>query len=431
MSAMSDEFLTRRAQRLGPNVQTFYEEPVHIVRGEGVWLWDASGKRYLDCYNNVPHVGHCHPRVVEAISKQAATLNTHTRYLHNGVLDYADVLTSSFDASLSTVALTCTGSEANDIALRMAQAVTGKRGFIATNHTYHGNTSAVSMLSRTNEPKGGAPSNYAFVPAPDSYRPLGGVAGARHALAFAAEVEAAIHRLEESGEGFAALVICPYFANEGFPDLDNDWLLPTVEVVRKAGGVLIADEVQPGFGRLGSHLWCHQRMGFVPDVVTLGKSMANGHPVGAVVTTPDIMKAFRTSFRYFNTFGGNPVSMAAALATWQVLHDEGLQRNADDVGTYAKSGLQELQKRHDMIGDVRGCGLFMGAEFVDERETKSPAPGFTKRVVNEMKQRGVLLNFLGVYYNTLKIRPPMPFSRANADQFLNTLDDVLTRLTRE
>jgi 4-aminobutyrate aminotransferase-like enzyme len=425
---MTESLIERRARLLGHNVQTFYEKPVHIVKGEGVWLWDAEGKRYLDCYNNVPHVGHCHPRVVEAICKQAATLNTHTRYLHEAVLDYADALTTSFDRSLSTVAMTCTGSEANDIALRIAQAVTGKRGFIATNHTYHGNTSAVSLLSRTNEPKGGAPANYAFVPAPDSYRPLGGIGGKPHAEAFAREVQAAISKLEENGEGFAALVVCPYFANEGFPDLDDDWLLPTLEVVRKAGGLLIADEVQPGFGRLGTHLWCHQKMGFVPDIVTLGKSMANGHPVGAVITSADNMKAFRSSFRYFNTFGGNPVSMAAAMATWQVLHDEGLMQNAADVGAYAKTGLNELQSRHAVIGDVRGCGLFMGAEFVTDRANKTPATAYTKRVVNEIRRRGVLLNFLGVHYNTLKIRPPMPFSRANADQFLGTLDDVLTAL---
>jgi 4-aminobutyrate aminotransferase-like enzyme len=428
MNAPSTKLLQRRAQRLGPNVQTFYDEPVHIVRGEGVWLWDVDGKRYLDCYNNVPHVGHCHPRVVEAISRQAATLNTHTRYLHDAVLDYADALTSSFDPSLSTVALTCTGSEANDIALRMAEAVTGKRGFIATNHTYHGNTSAVSLLSRTNEPKGGAPSNYAFVPAPDSYRPLGGTAGKPHALAFAKEVEAKIVDLEDAGHGFAALVICPFFANEGFPDLDADWLIPTIDVVRKAGGLLIADEVQPGFGRLGSHMWCHTRMGFVPDVVTLGKSMANGHPVGAVVTAAETMKDFRSSFRYFNTFGGNPVSMAAAMATWKVLHDENLMQNADTVGAYAKQGMRALQKRHAVIGDVRGLGLFMGAEFVMDRVEKTPASAYTRRVVNEMRRRGVLLNFLGIHYNTLKIRPPMPFSRENADLFLNTLDDVLTKL---
>jgi 4-aminobutyrate aminotransferase-like enzyme len=218
MATESDmKLMDRRARLLGPNVQTFYEEPVHIVRGEGVWLWDAEGRRYLDCYNNVPHVGHCHPRVVEAICKQAATLNTHTRYLHTAVLDYADQLTASFDSALSTVAMTCTGSEANDIALRIAQAVTGKRGFIATNHTYHGNTSAVSLLSRTNEPKGGAPSNYAFVPAPDSYRPLGGVGGKPHAEAFAREVAQAIAELEKMVMALQHLWSVPSLRMKVFP----------------------------------------------------------------------------------------------------------------------------------------------------------------------------------------------------------------------
>lgn len=426
--ASTQDLLERRARLLGPNVPTFYAEPLHLVKGEGVWVWDADGRRYLDCYNNVPHVGHCHPRVVEAICRQAATLNTHTRYFHEAILDYIEKLTATFDPSLSTAILTCTGSEANDIALRIGQAVTGKTGIIATDHTYHGNTMAVSQLSRTNPPPGGAWPNYRFVPAPDSYRPLGGVAGAPHAQAFAAEVERAIADLERAGHGLAALIICPYFANEGFPDLAPGWLDPAIAAVRKAGGIVIADEVQPGFGRLGSHMWGHRRAGVVPDVVTLGKPMANGHPVGGVVTSSDHMKAFRTSFRYFNTFGGNPVSAAAALATLQVIAEEDLMANADAVGRYARNGLSRLAARHPVIGDVRGAGLFFGAEMVTDRAAKTPATVFTKAVANEMRRRGVLLNYLGIHYNTLKIRPPMPFSRDNADLMLATLDEVLTAL---
>lgn len=422
--ASADEIIARRAKYLGPNVSTFYADPVHLVKGEGVWVWDTDGKRYLDCYNNVPHVGHCNPRVVEAICKQASTLNTHTRYLHEGLLDYIELLTSTFDASLSTAIMTCTGSEANDIALRIAQAVTGKTGVIATDHTYHGNTMAVSQLSRTNPPPGGAWNNYRFVPAPDSYRPLGGVAGLPHAQAFAASVQQKIDELEEQGCGFSTLIICPYFANEGFPDLPKGWLDPTVEVVRRAGGIIIADEVQPGFGRVGECMWGHQKIGFVPDVVTIGKPMANGHPVGGVVTTAEMMKAFRNGFRYFNTFGGNPVSAAAAKATLQVVQDEGLMENARDVGQYAKDGLSRMAAKYECIGDVRGSGLFFGAELVLERKTKTPASAYTKKIANAMRQRGILLNFLGIHYNTLKIRPPMPFSRTNADLLLETLDDV-------
>ena len=425
MNSSSAQLMARRAQRLGPNVSTFYDEPVHLVKGEGCWVWDKAGRRYLDCYNNVPHVGHCHPKVVEAISKQAATFNSHTRYLHEAILDYADRLTATFADPLSTVIMTCSGSEANDIALRMAQAVTGKSGIIATDHTYHGNTELVSRLSVTNPPPGGGAERVQYVPAPDSYRPLGGEAGMPHAHAFAAEVQNAIDELEASGVGFSCIILCPYFANEGFPDLPAGWLDPTVEVVRKADGLIIADEVQPGFGRIGSHMWGHQYQGMQPDVVTLGKPMGNGHPVAGVVTSPEIMKAFRESFRYFNTFGGNPVSCAAALATLEVVEEEGLMENARVVGEHAKQGLRELATRHECIGDVRGKGLFFGAEMVLDKAAKTPATEFTNRVANAMRQRGVLLNKLGIHYNTLKVRPPLPFSVEQADLFLSTLDEVL------
>ena len=418
--------LARRKQRLGNNVSTFYDDPLHLVKGQGVWVWDKDGRKYLDCYNNVPHVGHCHPKVVEAICKQAATFNSHTRYLHENILDYADRLTATFADPLSTVIMTCSGSEANDIALRMAQAVTGKTGIIATDHTYHGNTELVSRLSRSNPPPGGGAGRVKYVATPDSYRPLGGEAGAAHAQAFANEVQLTIDSLEESGVGFSAIILCPYFANEGFPDLPAGWLDPTIAVVRKAGGIIIADEVQPGFGRTGTNMWAHQNMGFQPDVVTLGKPMGNGHPVAGLVTTPDCMDAFRQSFRYFNTFGGNPVSCAAALATLDVLEEEGLMENARVVGEYAKNGLNELAKKYECIGDVRGSGLFFGAEMVLDRETKEPATEFTLEVANAMRQRGVLINKLGVNYNVLKVRPPMPFAKAHADLLLETLDEVLS-----
>lgn len=422
----TDDMMADRTRLLGPGISTFYEEPVHLVKGDGVWVWDAEGRKYLDCYNNVPHVGHCHPRVVEAIAAQAATLNTHTRYLHDGILRYVEKLTATFAPPLSTAVMTCTGSEANDIALRMAEAVTGKRGVIATDHTYHGNTTVVAQLSMTNRPATGDGAHVRHVPAPDSYRPLGGTPGAPHAEAFARAIQDQIDALEASGHGFSALILCPYFANEGFPDLAPDFLEPAARVVARAGGLLIADEVQPGFGRIGSHMWGHQRTRVAPDIVTLGKPMGNGHPVAGVVTSPEVMAAFRASFRYFNTFGGNPVSCAAAEAVLDVLEDEGLMAQAHDVGTYARARLQELATRHACIGDVRGAGLFFGAEMVLDRAAKTPATAFTKRVANAMRQNGVLINFLGIHYNVLKIRPPMPFTRAHADLMIDTLDAVLT-----
>ncbi|MDF8359252.1 aspartate aminotransferase family protein [Ensifer adhaerens] len=422
------DLIARRERLLGRNMSLFYEEPVHLVRGEGVWLFDADGRRYLDCYNNVPHVGHCHPRVTEAIARQASTLNTHTRYLHEGILDYVERLTATFDKSLDAAILTCTGSEANDVALRMAQAVTGKTGVIATDHTYHGNTAAVSQLSTRMPPVGGFGGHVRHVPAPDSYRPLGGEPGDAFAAAFTAKVEEAIASLEQSPHGFSALIIDPFFANEGFPELPWEFLDGAVAAVRKAGGLVIADEVQPGFGRTGGHMWGHQKAGIVPDIVTLGKPMGNGHPIGGVIAGADTLNAFRKAFRYFNTFGGNPVSCAAAMAVLDVIESEKLIENAAAVGAYAKAGLARLADKHDVIGDIRGSGLFFGAELVTDRSEKTPASDLATKVINGMRERGVLMGKLGIHQCTTKIRPPMPFTRDNADLMLSMLDDVLSGL---
>lgn len=424
MTRSTAEIMSDRTRLMGPNVSTFYDDPVHIVRGEGVWLWDAEGRKYLDCYNNVPHVGHCNPRVVEAICRQASTLNTHTRYLHEGILSYIDRLTGTMAAPLDTAILTCTGSEANDIALRMAEAITGRRGIIATDATYHGNTSLVSQLSKSNTPSVGfgLERYFRFVDAPDSYR-----APDPDGALFAAKVAAQIAALEEDGTGFAALTICPYFLNEGFPDTPDDWLKPVAEIVRKAGGLLICDEVQSGFGRIGTHMWAHEKMGVVPDVVVLGKPMGNGHPIGGVVANGDTIAAFRKGYRYFNTFGGNPVSCAAAMAVLDEIEEKDLVANAQSVGVYARSRMSALADAHEVIGDVRGSGLIFGAEMVTDRAAKTPATAFTDRVINAMRDRGILLSKLGRHKNTLKIRPPMPFSKDNADLLFDTLNDVLTQ----
>lgn len=422
LSRSTQKLLADRSRLLGPNVSTFYNDPIHVVKGKGVWLWDAEGRRYLDCYNNVPHVGHCNERVVEAICHQASTLNTHTRYLHDGILDYLERLTATMDGALDTAILTCTGSEANDIALRMAEGMTGKRGIIATDATYHGNTSLVSHLSQSNVPTVGfgLGQYFRFVEAPDSYRSPD-PDGAKFAAAVAEQIAA--H--EESGTGFAALVICPYFLNEGFPDHPKGWLKPAAEVVRKAEGLLICDEVQSGFGRTGTHMWAHQKMGIVPDVMTLGKPMGNGHPVGSVVTTSEILATFRKGYRYFNTFGGNPVSCAAAVAVLEELHEKDLMGSAKSVGNHARKRLEQLRSKYNCIGDARGSGLIFGAEMVHDHDNKSPASEFTDRVINAMRNRGVILSKLGRHKNTLKIRPPMPFSIENTDLLFDTLDEVL------
>jgi len=416
------DLMQRRRNLLGPNVSTFYDEPVHMVRGEGVWLWDADGRQYLDCYNNVPHVGHCNPRVVEALCRQAATLNTHTRYLHEGILDYVERLTATYADPLKTAILTCTGSEANDIALRMAEAMTGKRGIIATDATYHGNTTLVSHLSKSNVPEVGfgLGQYLRHVEAPDSYRipdPDG-----QH---FAAKVQEAIDDLERSGIGFAALIVCPLFLNEGFPNQVQGWLKPAAEAVRRAGGLLICDEVQSGFGRSGTHFWAHQKQGVIPDVVTMGKPMGNGHPVAGLVTSAEIMARFRKSFRYFNTFGGNPVSCAAAMAVLEELEEKKLQAHAEKIGLLAQRRLSKLADKYEIIGDVRQSGMVFGAEFVLDRESKEPAVAFADRIVNQMRQRGIILSKLGRHKNTLKIRPPMPFAEEHLDLLMTTLDDVI------
>ena len=421
---MTESFQDRRARLMGPNVPTFYQSPVNIVKGQGVWLWDANGKRYLDCYNNVAHVGHCHPRVVAAIAGQAATLNTHTRYFHDGVLDYIERLTATLGHGISQAIMVCTGSEANDIALRMAHAVTGKTGMIATDNTYHGNTTAVSQLSTRKPPIGGYAPNIRLVPSPETLRPVGGTVEGQ-AAAFAANVTRAIAELEDAGFGFAGMLFCPVFANEGLPTLPPGFLTPTIAAIRKAGGVVIADEVQPGFGRVGSHFWGHDLMGIAPDIVTVGKPMANGHPVAAVLARPDVMAAFRDAFSYFNTFGGNPVSAAACNAVLDVIEDEDLQHNAAKVSAHMLDRLRAL--RHPLLADVRATGMFFGVEFVTDA-AMTPASDFVANLVEVMVDRGFILNKIGRGGGALKIRPPLPFSTENADQLVDALADVLKTL---
>ncbi|MFN3723224.1 MAG: aspartate aminotransferase family protein [Paracoccaceae bacterium] len=414
---MAETMEQRRARLMGPNVPTFYRQPVHIVRGQGVWLWDADGKRYLDCYNNVAHVGHCHPRVVAAIARQAAVLNTHTRYHHDLVLDYIERLTATLGHGLSQAIMVCTGSEANDLALRMAQAVNGKTGIIATDNTYHGNTAAVSQLSTRRPPIGGRAPHVRLVPSPETLVPLGGSLAAQPE-AFAAHVARAIDELRSAGFGFSGLMLCPVFANEGLPAVGPGFLDPTVAVVRRAGGLILCDEVQPGFGRVGSHFWGHDWLGFAPDVVTVGKPMANGHPVAACLARPEVMAAFRDAFGYFNTFGGNPVSAAACLATLDVIKDEGLQTRGAVTAAYLMERMAAL--RHGRIVNVRGVGMFFGLEFGGDG-----AGEFAADLVEDMVARGFLLNRIGKGGATLKIRPPMVFGLAEADLLADALQAAL------
>ncbi len=426
--ASIDALLDRRHKVLGAHAPLFYDCPLHLVRADGVWVYDADGRRYLDAYNNVPHVGHCHPRVVEALRCQAATLNIHTRYLDEHIVAYAERLLSHFDYSLSRVMFCCTGSEANELALRIVRECTGGTGVITTAYSYHGNTAAVSQVSSlfTRPEKHGA--NVRFIPVMDPYRDRQDSSDEQLARRYAEEVRGAIESFAAAGLRFAGLLFCTCFSTEGLPMVPRDFMPQALQHVHAAGGLFIADEVQGGFGRLGTHMWGHQRLGVVPDLVTLGKPMGNGHPLAAVVTRPELGDRFTRENVYFNTFGGNPVSAQVGMAVLQVLEEEGLMAHAREVGEYTLRRLRRLAARHALIGDVRGSGLFFGVELVRDRERKIPAPQETQRLVNKMRDHGVLLSRIGPHSNVLKIRPPLVFSREHADLLADTLDRVLTAL---
>lgn len=424
----NSKLLFRRERLLGTNVPTFYDDPVHIVKGQGVWLWDSSGKKYLDCYNNVPHVGHCHPKVVEAISQQASTLNTHTRYLHEGILDYTEHLATKFSKNLSSAVMVCSGSEANDIALRMAQVLSGNQGIICTDNTYHGNTALVSQIGSRTEPIGGYGDFVSHIPSPIGSDTCYEKTDPLENEKLAEITQEKIDAFQASGVGLACLIICPFFANEGFPTLKKGFLDPIIARVRKAGGLVIADEVQPGFGRVGNTWWGHQLLGIKPDIVTLGKPMGNGYPIAAVVSSKENIGVFRKRFRYFNTFGGNPVAMAAAQSTLNVIEEENLVNHAFTVGRRALDKLKELVAKYECLGVARGSGLFFGAEVCDQEG--NPDATTARLIVNAMRERGVLINSLGRHNSILKIRPPLPIKNTEIDLLINTLDDVLATLEK-
>lgn len=424
----TEELLSRRYDLLGRGSPLFYDKPLHIVRGEGVWLYDADGQRYLDAYNNVPHVGHCHPRVVKAIADQAATLNTHTRYLHENIVAYGERLVSNFDAPLAMVMFACTGSEANDLAMQMARHCTGQRGLIATDFAYHGNTTAVVTISTSGAGEHERLPYVRTVPAPDSYRARSRAGVADLGDAYARAVQEAVDTLRTEGIGVAGIIFDTVFASEGLPDVPAGYMQKAVDIVRAAGGLYIADEVQPGFGRMGDHLWGYQHYRVVPDIVTIGKPMGNGHPISGVIARKELVQEFGAATKYFNTFGGNPVSCAAALAVLDVIEDEGLVEHAREVGGHLRRGLLQLREKYYLIGDVRGRGLFFGVELVRDRDTLEPATAEAQRVINGMRERCVLISETGMYDNVLKIRPPMPFSKDNADLLISMLDVCLAEL---
>ncbi len=421
------DILRLRRQVLNPTLSVSYNEPLKIVRGEGIHLYDQYGQPYLDMVNNVCHVGHCHPHVVAAGQAQMAQLNTNTRYLHDNIVEYALRLTATLPAALSVVFLTNSGTEANDLALRLARAHTRAQGVIVVDHAYHGHSPSMVELSpyKFNGKGGqGQASHVGVVAMPDVYRgPFREPSEAGRQ--YGALLQPAIESLRRHDIATAAFYCESLLGCGGQIVLPEGYLAEAYAAVRAAGGVCLADEVQVGFGRVGEHFWAFERQGVVPDIVTMGKPMGNGHPMGAVVTTPEIAASFVNGMEYFNTFGGNPVSCAIALAVLDVIADEKLQENARRVGGFLLDGLRELQQRHDAIGDVRGCGLFLGVELVRDRAARTPDRPKAKAVVEAMKARHVLLSTEGPDDNVLKIKPPIVFSQANAEEFLDKLDQVL------
>jgi 4-aminobutyrate aminotransferase-like enzyme len=412
----------RRAEVLAPSYRLFYRRPINVARAEGVWLYDSDGNEYLDAYNNVPVVGHSHPHVQRAVAEQLGVFNTHTRYLTEPLVAYSERLLALFPPELSKVTYTCTGSEAVDLALRIARYHTGAQGIICTSHAYHGTTAAAAEISPSLGPNNVIGPNVVLVDAPDPYREGPDLAAA----AFAERVRTAIGTLEERGVGLAGMIVDSVLSSDGVQCGPAGLLAPAAKVVRDAGGLWIADEVQSGFGRLGTGWWGFTRHGLKPDLVVLGKPMGNGLPIAAVVGTPDAMNRFGRDIRYFNTFGGNPVSIAAAAAVLDVIEDDNLIAHAHTVGQRLLDGLSELAARHATLGDVRGSGLFVAAEFVTGRESRTPNAALASNVVNDLRERRILISATGPSENILKIRPPLPFRVEHADQLLATLDAVLT-----
>jgi 4-aminobutyrate aminotransferase-like enzyme/Ser/Thr protein kinase RdoA (MazF antagonist) len=424
----SAALLAERRRRLGPNLSLSYSRPIAMARGYRQYLYDVDGRRLLDGVNNVPHVGHNHPRVVEAAARQLAVLNTNTRYLHESSVAYARRLCALMPPELSVCYLVCSGSEANELALRLARAYTGHTDFVVLDGAYHGNTSSLVEISpyKFNGPGGAGPAPHVHaVMMPDVYRgPYRAgdpAAGARYAH----EVGRAIERAEAGGRHVAAFICESLLGCGGQIVLPDGYLERAYAAVRAAGAVAIADEVQVGFGRVGSEFWGFATQGVAPDIVTLGKPIGNGFPLGAVVTRPEIAAAFDNGMEYFNTFGGTQAACAVGLAVLDVMRDEGLQAHALEVGARLKHGLEALMADFPLVGDVRGLGLFLGVELVRDRDSLEPAAAQASYVVDRMRDRGVLLSTDGPLHNVLKIKPPLPFSAADADRLVSVLGDVL------
>lgn len=407
---MSD-LLARHRAALGLDAPLFYDEPLHIVRGEGVSLFDVNGDRYLDLYNNVPCVGHANPRVVEAIASQAGTLNVHSRYLNDGVVELAERLAELHGDGLESTVFTCSGTEANEVAVMAARAATGNEGVIVTDATYHGNLADIKRMTRL--PVGDVRGQIRSFSVPDTFRPTGDPLG---------EIARAIEQFHADRVGVAALMVCPIFANEGLPIPYDGVLTEACDMVRAAGGLVVADEVQAGHARTGDW-WGYEKVGISPDIAVMGKPMGNGVPVAATISSHDIISRFRTTHRYFNTFAASPLQAAAASVVLDEIEERDLRSSVSAVGSRVRSEVTQIDDPR--IGQVRGHGLFVGIDWVHPGTT-DPDPGGAKAMVEALKERRMLIGTDGRHNSVLKIRPPLVFGHDNADEFLDAFRDALT-----
>jgi len=428
-----EELSLRREKLLGPSLSLSYRHKLEIVRGRGAWLYDHTGRAYLDCVNNICHAGHSHPRVVEALHAQAATLNTNTRYLHENIVEYAERLLATFPDPLSVCYFVCSGSEANELALRLARTRTAREDLVVLDWAYHGNTGALVDLSPYKFKRAGGRGRAPHVHVaelPDPYRGPHKGYGEATALAYTRDLDRAIEACRErTGHSPAAMIAESMAGCGGQIVYPERYLCHAFERVRAAGGVCIADEVQTGFGRVGDAMWAFELQDAVPDIVTLGKPIGNGHPMAAVITTPEIADAFANGMEYFNSFGGNPVSCAVGLSVLNVIEDEGLQERARVTGDELRVRLGDMAQRHPIIGDVRGRGMFIGIELVNDRDTLEPATETAGRAVNLLREESVLLSTDGPYDNVLKFKPPLAFGATEADYFCRKLDAALGKVS--
>ena len=417
-----------RKKYLSQSFSLSYNEPLHLVRGRGQYLYDSKGNEYLDAVNNIQHVGHSHPKVTEAANEQFKKLNTNTRYLDKTILDYARALTDKLPRNLNKCYFTNSGSESNDLALRIARNHSNSKETIVLEGAYHGHVTSLIEISpyKHDGPGGKGPPEYVHVvPMPDPFRGI--YRGQSSGLKYAAEVKTILDEIRSNDKRVSAFIFEPILGCGGQIIPPNGFLSRSFKMVRDNNGVCIADEVQVGFGRMGESFWGFETQDIVPDIVTLGKSIGNGHPLSVVVTSEDLSNEFNNGMEYFNSFGGNPVSCAIGHAVLKVIEEEELQKNAFRVGNELKTLLNEVKSVHDIIGDVRGKGLFLGIEIIKDLETLEPDKQVTHKIVNEMRNRKILLSSDGPDHNVIKVKPPMVFNSSNALFLVETLDKVLSK----